>query len=205
MIDDFPYSAFDNIKEESGCYCWYIDWARIRPSDFEMDVKKRVNLVNAMFKLYAPNPIWVDGVKMLNKTKQSFGEMYEGKLESKLLRSNDSYCKLATDIFLFWSFLEFSKSLIIPLYIGKSKNLKLRIKQHTAYLFNPNADITYETSEKEILKNFSERFNNVAKECGNLGLKPHMLSVKLIYLKEENISEFESNLNYLYKPLFGIK
>jgi hypothetical protein len=207
MLEYFSYSDINKIKETPGCYCWYIDWTKIRRKDFENDIKKRVDLVNAIFKVFTPNPIFVNATRKINSKNQYFGENYEGTLEHKGNRINNLNSKLALDYNLFLSFLDFTQSLIIPLYIGKSKNLNRRIKQHVEYLEDAKAILNFdiETFEKEELKNFSERFSMITKDCSNLGLRTNMLSVKLVYLEEDSITEFESNLNYLYKPLFGIK
>lgn len=207
MLECFSYSEVSKIKQASGCYCWYIDWTQIRRKDFEDDINKRIDLLNAIFKVYTPNPIFVSATRKMQTKTQHFGEYYEGTLEHKENRTNDLNSKIALDYNLFSCFLDFTQSLIIPLYIGKSKNLNRRIKQHIEYLEDTkivfSSDI--EKFEKEELKNFSERFSMIAKDCGYLGLRTNMLSVKLVYMEEDSITEFESKLNYLYKPLIGIK
>jgi len=207
MLEYFSYSDTGKIKESPGCYSWYIDWTKIRRKDFEYDLNKRVDLINAIFKVYTPNPIFVNATRKMNYKTQYFGELYVGALEHKENRTINSSSRLALDYNLFLNFLDFTKSLIIPLYIGKSKNLNRRIKQHVEYLEDAKTILNFdiEKSEKEELKNFSERFSIIAKDCSNLGLRTNMLSVKIVYLDEDSITEFESNLNYLYKPLFGLK
>jgi len=207
MIDCISYSDISKIKEKPGCYSWFIDWTNIRHSDFEKDTNKRLDLINAIFKVYEPNPIFVNATRQLNERTQQFGDIYEGILDYRNNKTFNSTNRIANDFNLFLIFLNFTKCLIIPLYIGKSKNLNRRIKQHVEYLEDAktliNSDL--EKSDKEDLKNFSDRFSLIAKDCTSLGLRTNMLSVNLVYLEEENITEFESNLNYLYKPLFGIK
>jgi hypothetical protein len=70
---------------------------------------------------------------------------------------------------------------------------------------NIASDLDLDVSEQEILKNFSQRFNKILQRNRVLGLRDHMLSIKVIYLPEELISSFEKNLNYIYKPIFGIR
>ena len=103
--------------------------------------------------------------------------------------------------------MNFVNSLIIPIYIGKSKNLNRRLKQHVDFLNNSKTykSSTIENVDIDALKNFSDRFGNILNECAHLGLRTNMLSVQIIYLEEKLITEFESNLNYIFKPLFGLK
>jgi hypothetical protein len=208
MTEDFPYSAFNNIKEEPGCYCWYIDWTNIRLSDFEKNKVNRLNLLRAIFDVYAPNSIYVEASRKFYERTQHFGEKYEGPIgyiKHDKLPSMTEF--LAEDFNLFKAFIYSTKSLIIPIYIGKSKNLKSRIKQHVEFINLKEAvgNLGIDNLEQEVLKNFSERFKNLKKKFSNLGLRQNMLSVKLIYMAEDKITEFESSLNHLYKPLFGIK
>ena len=207
MLESFSYSDIVKIKDQPGCYCWYIDWTKIRRTDFENEVDKRTDLINSIFKVYAPNPIFINATRQFYDKVQYFGDIYEGTLDYKSIRSDSSISRLAKEYKLFLSFLDFTEALIIPLYIGKSKNLNRRIKQHVEYLEDAKSISFFENenTEKEELKNFSERFGMILKDCGILGLRTNMLSLKIVYLEEENISEFEANLNYLYKPLFGIK
>jgi len=207
MQEIFKYSDIDSIIEKPGCYCWYIDWTRIRKSDFENDQLKRENIINAIFKVYSPNPIFINATRKIYEKTQYFGETYFGTLKYDDSQKNSVISKISSDTNLFFTFLHFTNSLIIPLYIGKSKNLKRRIKQHVDYLEDTKSinNIDLDISDNEALKNFSERFGRILNECVTLELRTNMLSVKLVYLKEDEITEFESNLNYLYKPLFGLK
>jgi hypothetical protein len=138
---------------------------------------------------------------------QEFGEKYEGTLDFIRVLHRENIIKIAEDFDVFMGFLNFVTSLVVPLYIGKSKNLNQRIKRHLNFLNDADSqgDTDIESTEREILKNFSQRFNKTLKANRPLGLRDHMLSVQVIYLPEEFISEFEKNLNYIYKPMFGIR
>ncbi len=206
MNDIFSYSDLTSIEEKSGCYCWYIDWSRIRKSDYENDVNRRVKLINSIFKVYSPNPIFINSHKQMFEKTQYFGETYSGLIKYDGFRTFNSDSIVCQNYDVFMSFINFVNSLIIPIYIGKSKNLNRRIKQHVDFLENVN--ITRLSSNEEgieSLKNFSERFSIILDENKTLGLKKNMLSVKIIYLDEALITDFEYNVNYIFKPLFGLK
>lgn len=207
MQSIFSYSEFSKIEERAGCYTIFLDWSRIRESDFANDIQKRTDFLNAIFKVYMPNPIFVNASRHLFDKKQSFGESYSGSIKHDDIRELVLPCSIVDNFNTFLAFLEFLKTLIIPLYIGKTKNLNRRLKQHVDYLSSHNlsAEVDLENSEVDRLKNFSERFSYTLNECKTLGLRTVMISARIVYLEENEITEFESNLNYIYKPLFGLR
>ena len=207
MSKSFSFADFEQIEEQPGCYGLYIDWNRIKESDFQNDANRRSDFINAIFKVYAPNPIFINAARQIFNKKQYFGEHYEGTLSYSEIRINDIESRLSKSYTLFRAFLEFTNFFVVPIYIGKSKNLNRRIKQHMYYLENSKIinDLETESADVDSFKNFSERFAFIMKDCTPLGLRTAMFSVRLVYLEENEITEFESNLNYLYRPLFGLK
>jgi len=203
----FLYHEIDNILPKAGCYSWYIDWTQIKAQDYEHEESKRTKFIEAIIDVYSPNPLSAHAFRKGHGNTQEFGEKYEGTLDFISIFRGGNIIKITENFDIFIGFLNFVTSLIVPLYIGKSRNLNQRIKRHINFLNDADSqtDPDIETSEREILKNFSQRFNNTLKENRPLGLRDHMLSVQVIYLPEEFISEFEKNLNYIYKPMFGIR
>jgi len=203
----FLYYELVNILPKAGCYSWYIDWTQIKTHEYEHDYSKRTKFIEAIIDVYSPNPLFAHAVREGLGNTQEFGEKYEGTLDFIRGLRRENIIKIAENFDVFIGFLNFVSSLIIQLYIGKSKNLNKRIKRHLNFLNDADSqsDSEIESTEREILKNFSQRFNKTLKANRPLGLRDHMLSVKVIYLPEEFISEFEKNLNYIYKPMFGIR
>jgi hypothetical protein len=207
MKKNFSYSEFSKIEEKAGCYCIYLDWSRIREEDFKNDIQKRLDLINAIFKVYTPNPIFVNATRQFFDKKQSFGESYSGPITYDEIRVIVLPCTIVENFSSFFAFLEFLQTLIIPLYIGKTKNLYRRLAQHMDYLSTKklSLDTDLDGNEKEKFTKFSDRFSIIFNECKILGLKTTMISSRIVYLEESQITEFESNLNYIYKPLFGLR
>ena len=207
MQQIFSYSEFPNVEEKAGCYSLFLDWTRIRKSDFESDLQKRADLINAIFRVYTPNPIFLNAHRQFFDKKQNFGETYSGDIKYDDIRSINLPSQFVENFEVFLAFLDFVKTLIIPLYIGKSKNLNRRLKQHRDYLTTQSFGTSYEIDIEEIerFKNFSDRFSSILKENKLLGLRTSMLSARIVYLKDSEITEFETNLNYIYKPLFGLR
>lgn len=203
----FSYSEFSKIEEKAGCYCIYLDWSRIREADFKNDIQKRLDLINAIFKVYTPNPIFVNATRKFFDKKQSFGENYSGTITYDEIRAINLPSTTVENFNCFIAFLEFLQTLIIPLYIGKTKNLNRRLTQHMDYLGSKklSLDTDLDSNDKEKFKKFSDRFSNIFNQCKTLGLKTTMISSRIVYLEESQITEFESNLNYIYKPLFGLR
>ncbi len=203
----YLYHELHNIFPKPGCYCWFIDWSQIQKQEYKNDEAKRRGLIKAIADVYSPNSLSVQTIREGIGNIQEFGEIYEGTLDFTGSLSEKDIVNVAKDFDVFLSYLQFVSSIIFPLYIGKSKNLNQRIKRHIDYLNDADnqSNIELEISEREILKNFSQRFNKTLQKNKFLGLREHMLSIKVIYMEEELISSFEKNLNYIYKPIFGIR
>jgi hypothetical protein len=203
----YLYHELHNILPSSGCYCWFIDWSQIQKQEYKNSESKRRGLIQAIANVYSPNSLLVKASREGLGNIQEFGESYEGALIFSGCLSEKDIVNVSRDFDVFYSYLGILSSIIFPLYIGKSKNLNKRVRRHIDYLNDAdnqsNLDLDY--SEQEILKNFSQRFNKILQRNRVLGLRDHMLSIKVIYLPEELISSFEKNLNYIYKPIFGIR
>lgn len=207
LVSKFSYHQCDSIEAKSGCYSWFIDWTHIRKTDFEYDELKRVKLIEAIYEVYSPNPISIEAFREGFGKKQMFGEVYSGGISIVGGKSTKNIINICKNSNVFFSYLDFVNSLKIPLYIGKSKNLNRRIKQHLDFLddFGLISLTVSDEEEREVLKNFSQRFQSVLTVCSDLGLRPNMLSVNIIYIEEDIITDFEYHLNRVYRPLFGLK
>ena len=163
--------------------------------------------MEAIFDVYSPNSLYVEVRREGFGNNQEFGELYKGSLDIRTKDQNLSINDITSDFEIFFNFLKCVSETVVPLYIGKSKNLHQRIKQHVDFLNDADnqkhSDL--EQLDRELLKNFSQRFNRTLQKNKHKGLRDHMLAVKMIYLSEFFISEFEKNLNFIYKPLFGIR
>lgn len=203
----YSYIQSDCIEAKPGCYSWFIDWTHIRKSDFEYDKVKRVKLIEAINEVYTPNSFSIDAYREGVGNQQKFGEIYSGNMSFVGSKSSKNFSNICENYDTFLGYLGFVNSLIIPLYIGKSKNLNRRIKQHLDFLDDIGLiSLTVpDEEERDVLKNFSQRFQNILTLCADLGLRPNMLSVNIIYLEEEKITDFEYHLNRVYRPLFGLK
>jgi hypothetical protein len=203
----YLYYEFDKILSGPGCYIWYIDWTQIKQQDYQQDHTKRINLIEAIFDVYSPNSLYVEAKREGFGNNQEFGELYAGSLNIRTKDQQILIQDVTSDFELFCSFLKTVTEIVVPLYIGKSKNLNQRIKQHVDFLNDADnqkhSDL--EIFDRELLKNFSQRFNRNLQINKHKGLRDHMLGVKVIYLPENYISEFEKNLNFIYKPFFGIR
>lgn len=202
----FSRDKVDLVQEVPGCYIWYFNIARIREEDFT-EVQSRKNLLEAVFSIHQPNSMSVNVSRLLQKDKvQQFGENYSGYVSIDD-QSVISFSEIVTNADTFKLFLQITESLPIPLYIGKSENLKRRLNQHNSFLqsipSSYNSQLTQE--EYDSLKNFSERVNNIIEKHRSSGIHPNMLHVKVIYLPSDAIANFETSLNRLYKPILGIK
>jgi hypothetical protein len=205
MIRDiYSRDKIEQISEAPGCYIWYFNISRIREEDFTEE-QSRKNLLEALFSIHQPNSMYVSVSRLLKKDKvQQFGENYNGHVcidEESLL----SFSEIVTNEDTFKLFLQITGSLPIPIYIGKSENLNRRLKQHDLFLQNIPSSDNLTQEEYDSLKNFSERVNNIMEKHRISGIHPNMLHVKVVYLPLDAISNFETNLNRLYKPILGIK
>jgi hypothetical protein len=164
-------------------------------------------LIEAIYKVYSPNPFWIEAYRGRGGKKQMFGEDYSGEISFVGSKTTASFASICENFDIFLGYLDFVNTLKIPLYIGKSKNLNRRIKQHLDFLddYGLISLTVPDEEEREVLKNFSQRFQSVLKVCAGLGLRPNMLSVNIIYMEEGKITDFEYHLNRVYRPLFGLK
>lgn len=205
MVEVFTRDKIQDIKYEPGCYIWFFNYARIRKSNFETK-EARMKFLEAIYGIHQPNSLKIEATKLYNRMKQHFGEEYSGIIE---INNNQyhNFFEIAENNESFYSFLEVIGTNPIPLYIGKSENLKNRIYQHNQFLEHipPTSNSSATEEEYVLLKNFSERINKFMHDYKSFGISLNMLSVKILYLPTESITSFENSLNRLYKPILGIK
>lgn len=198
----YSFSKFDMIPSEPGCYVWVLDWSRILSYGFD-NYEDRIELLETIQRVYAPNPIIIKANRLFLETQQQFGEEYNGTIRvSNQINIFDDLDKIAREIDTTKSLLTILSEVELPLYIGKTINLNSRIQQHNK-VFDEIPFI--ETGEQDIdkIKIFGDRIKHLF--LNNKKLQKQMLSVIIYQITQDKILSFEKYLNLIYKPILGIK
>jgi hypothetical protein len=187
-------SNIDEIEEEiEGIYIWFL-----KPKN--LNEEKCLKFFHAFNNF----EIKLEGMSVLNNSSK-FGDIFKGKI---LRIEKEEIEKRIENVDLNF-ILEFTKNNPIPLYLGKSRNLKKRIKQHyDGYLDKKNIPSNVFSKFENDTDLESSFFGSRLSEFNSpIWFGENELTIGIYYdksLSSEQITELEFFLNRFYKPILGI-
>jgi len=197
IVREIKIKQIDDIDDQTvGIYSWHL-----KPRKLDENKIKKIYEVFSKFEINL-----FGNVVLNNFTK--FGDSFHGELNRKL--DNEELYEKAKQVDIDF-IIEFLKQNALPLYIGRSKNVKNRLHQHYKSYLN-SVSLNFLTSQ---LVKFED---DTDEESGYFGIRLANLNYERwfnenelfikYYTKEQlnydQIKDIEYLLNRLYKPILGM-